>query len=306
MNPTTVVPVPPFRRHTSSGSPPGRAAATMMNAITSYGIICYRIRPGTVTPEYVMVQRKDSMSYVEFLRGKYRIGDRTYLCKLLSNMTRVERTRLATCTFHALWQAFWMVDNPRNYEKDYNNSLSLFERLRVGFNMNMHNGDALVHVSLATLLADTEGNASPCADGPEWGFPKGRRNVDESDLGCAIREFREETGIDVNRHVTVYATVRPFEETFVGSNKVFYRHVYYLAQLCKVATDAGTYDAPAHDAHALTTSQQREIGAIAWCDATRVKLRIREENASRIDVFNRVHEWVSAMGLPIPTNMEPM
>ena len=29
---------------------------------------------------------------------------------------------------------------------------------------------------------------------PEWGFPKGRRNYQENDLACALREFQEETG----------------------------------------------------------------------------------------------------------------
>ena len=33
-------------------------------------------------------------------------------------------------------------------------------------------------------------------ESPEWGFPKGRRNMHESDLDCAKREFEEETGID--------------------------------------------------------------------------------------------------------------
>jgi ADP-ribose pyrophosphatase YjhB (NUDIX family) len=29
---------------------------------------------------------------------------------------------------------------------------------------------------------------------PEWGFPKGRRNYQEKDYECAVREFCEETG----------------------------------------------------------------------------------------------------------------
>lgn len=294
--------VAPFRRYAAVANTGGvgsesqpRLVASPINAITSYGIICYRLRSGH-DPEYIMVQRKDSMSYVEFLRGKYRIGDRTYLCKLLSNMTRTERNRLVTQTFHDLWQAFWLVDNPRNFEKDYNNSHALFERLRAGYSMHLAGQSRqVVHVSLDILLSITDVNV---VDGPEWGFPKGRRNVDESDLGCAIREFREETGIDATRHVTVYSTVRPFEEIFMGSNKVSYRHVYYLAQLSQAATLAGTYDGPHHDAHSLTTSQQREIGAIRWCDSVAVHERIRDENVRRREVFERVHDWVRASVVP--------
>ena len=29
---------------------------------------------------------------------------------------------------------------------------------------------------------------------PEWEVPKGRRNLNESDIDCALREFTEETG----------------------------------------------------------------------------------------------------------------
>ena len=31
-------------------------------------------------------------------------------------------------------------------------------------------------------------------DVPEWGIPKGRRNYQEKDLQCGLREFEEETG----------------------------------------------------------------------------------------------------------------
>ena len=32
----------------------------------------------------------------------------------------------------------------------------------------------------------------------EWSFPKGRRNFNEFDLDCAIREFEEETNLKEN------------------------------------------------------------------------------------------------------------
>ena len=52
---------------------------------------------------------------------------------------------------------------------------------------------------------------------PEWGFPKGRRNLREKDLQCALREFEEET--DIKREdIKVIKDRRPFTEEFVGSN----------------------------------------------------------------------------------------
>ena len=41
---------------------------------------------------------------------------------------------------------------------------------------------SLIHKSSTTWLE------------PEWGYPKGRRNYQEKDLHCALREFEEETG----------------------------------------------------------------------------------------------------------------
>ena len=71
----------------------------------------------------------------------------------------------------------------------------------------------------------------PDWDEPDWGFPKGRRKryYSESDIDCAIREFKEETGIDQSQY-TLLRKVKPIEETFEGSNGVTYKHVYYLAE----------------------------------------------------------------------------
>jgi 8-oxo-dGTP pyrophosphatase MutT (NUDIX family) len=62
---------------------------------------------------------------------------------------------------------------------------------------------------------------------PEWGFPKGRRNANESDYNCAVREFSEETGYSP-KILNNIRNVVPFEETFTGSNYNSYRHKYYL------------------------------------------------------------------------------
>jgi 8-oxo-dGTP pyrophosphatase MutT (NUDIX family) len=48
---------------------------------------------------------------------------------------------------------------------------------------------------------------------PEWGFPKGRRNPNEKNLKCALREFWEETGI-VKSKLIVLNKLFPIQEQF--------------------------------------------------------------------------------------------
>lgn len=45
------------------------------------------------------------------------------------------------------------------------------------------------------------------SDNGKYGLPGGKREVGESDVECAIREVKEETGIDVSDLVEVYRTV---------------------------------------------------------------------------------------------------
>jgi 8-oxo-dGTP pyrophosphatase MutT (NUDIX family) len=64
----------------------------------------------------------------------------------------------------------------------------------------------------------------------EWEFPKGRRNFNEKDLECALREFEEETGI-LSSKINIIENVLPFEEIFIGTNHKSYKHKYFLAYM---------------------------------------------------------------------------
>ena len=75
---------------------------------------------------------------------------------------------------------------------------------------------------------------------PEWGFPKGRRNYQERDLTCAIREFEEETGYDRNK-LCIISNLIPFEEIFTGSNYKSYKHKYFLALADESATSESDF-----------------------------------------------------------------
>ena len=158
--------------------------------LSSYGLICFRPRRKKnnddntshykLDYEIVMVQRKYTIGYIEFLRGKYQTHNLKYLKKIISLMVDDERNNiLHIADFDKLRDELRMNQKTKLYKYEYDES-------RKKFNYLLKKG--LIQ-SLFTKVK--------LWDEPEWGLPKGRRNNYETNLECAIREFTEETGIKV-------------------------------------------------------------------------------------------------------------
>ncbi len=270
----------------------GHVFRTCSHPITSFGLVCFRLAPhDPCVVQYLMVQRNDSLCFVEFVRGKYNLQNRGYLLHLFRNMTADERERVAEGDFDALWNGFWQQDNRRHYTKEYDQARTRYITLRDGFHLRpsggrSNGGGDLVHVSLADLLAATAADHRPA---PEFGFPKGRRNLTETDLQCACREFREESGIALE-HVRIVAPATPFEETFTGCNRVRYRHVYFLATLSAEGAAAAADHVGVREV--TDPQQRREVRATAWVDAASVVGRLEPDDTQRIAMFNKMHAFV--------------
>ena len=58
--------------------------------ITSIGIIAFRINNENQI-EYLLIRRKDSLGFVDFLRGKYFPNNKEYIISLLNKMTLNEK-----------------------------------------------------------------------------------------------------------------------------------------------------------------------------------------------------------------------
>ena len=212
--------------------------------ITSYGIIAMRQTPSI---EYLLICRRDSLSFIEFVRGKYSTSDRDYLHMLLVNMTQAEHDKIANLSFEHLWRSVW-GSAADTHKTDYENSLRKYKSLEIA---------DLLKAYPAKWLE------------PEWGFPKGRRNVNESDLAGAIREFKEETNLR-DTQFQILQNVVPLVESFRGSNQIQYCHKYYLA-ICGPDTDVAVHHENPH--------MSREIGNIGWfsLEAAMAKLRPPEK-----------------------------
>ena len=210
--------------------------------------------------EFLLIRRKDSLRFVEFVRGKYDCEDEKYLQQMFSNMTAEEREYLKHTSFEDIWTKVWGGTYTRNYRNEYETS-------RQKFNMLKESG------KLTEILDAT----STKWDTPEWGFPKGRRNPRETDFECAVREFREETGLD-EADFKVITNMEPICETFYGDNNVHYCHKYYLA-LCGQGVEPNIVSECPH--------QEREIGDIRWMNVNDAIQYIREENIEKREILLR-------------------
>lgn len=274
------------------------------NPITSYGIIAFRVKKeswslrrtlcsdpsGPVMTgyescggfEFLMIRRKDSLRFVEFIRGKYDINNVDYLRQMIENMTQIERENLKKHTFDELWQLVWgaSTNKGRSYKNDYENSKEKFQQLT--------ECDSSGNCTLFTIIDTT---TSPWKE-PEWGFPKGRRNPREDDRCAAIREFVEETGIRPYEFELI-DNIDPITENFYGDNHVYYCHKYYMA-FCTHAVDAKISE----------TDEQmvREIGEIGWFTLDDALNKIRCENVEKREILLRASGFLRNY-CPLPSKV---
>ena len=243
--------------------------------ITSFGIICFRIDPKTKDPEYIMIQRKDSLSFMEFIRGKYDLRNPAYIGQLFSAMTKHERDMLLDTAFEKLWNHVWYQPFMPRHTSEYETAKGKFDSLRAGYTVE----GKTIH--LKGLL---QAYQSPFKD-PEWGFPKGRRRLREEDVDCAVREFVEETGLP-HEEIKILHHIPPFEEIFFGTNHVLYRHVYYVAQMDY------NQDEDVVNVDPSNINQAREVRAIRWFHASEVLEHIRGHNLERKQLFTQAHSRI--------------
>jgi len=233
--------------------------------IMSYGVCAIKYVDGK--PYYLLIQRRDSLGYVEFLRGKYKLDNPDYILLLLNGMTAEERQRLISNGFDKLWENLWNSQNTRQYRNEYEIAKRQFEALRT-------TGDVMGKL-LNTYVTQTTTEWPS----PEWGFPKGRRSLHESELTCATREFTEETGLS-RTTLHICSGFDQYIEQYIGTNGITYKQVYFIA-VCSPNTDASVQ----------TTNRvmTREVGNIGWFSYEEALAHIRTTNIEKRAVLTKIN-----------------
>lgn len=284
----------------------GHTMRRCAHPILSYGVVCLRLGPGlreftehlvtslgapasekampceggeegdlqpfieqiTANMQLILMRRANSFAYVQYVRGKYDASNKTDTRLMFSRMSMHELGMVRAKSFDELWADIWGSSAwlPR-YHDEYMTAKDKAQRL--------------ITLGAWDMLTSEVGYGEP-----EWGVPKGRRNSNESNLQCGLREFEEETGVS-RSDVTHLAGVQPLEEVVVGSNNVQYKHVYFLSVV-------RTGKADDLCVHAHRPEQYREVGDVRWADLTEACALIRPYNTQRIALFKDIVAFLAS------------
>jgi 8-oxo-dGTP pyrophosphatase MutT (NUDIX family) len=254
--------------------------------VTSYGVIMMRPQagfdiatalattPGLVTGmenqklEFLLIQRRDSLGFIELMRGRYRINDIDYIRLHMNGITLDEREKYCKGPFEELWNGMWGLNHSHLYKNEYETAKLKWEQINKGV------ADASGVVWTSRDIAAT---CDPAHLTPEWGFPKGRRDSQESDYVCAMREMFEETGVHENDVIPI-KNLEPLVESFFGSNHVHYCHKYYLVW---VSPELQIKFDREND------HMRKEIGDLRWVSVEEGLSLIRPQNVEKREVLLR-------------------
>lgn len=176
--------------------------------ITSYGLICYKVENNII--KFLLLRRRNSYAYIDFIKGLRTniVSNTDYLKYLFEHMTEEEHELLKNNSdnFDFLWNKLWLY-NVDKHLWEYNDCKKGFEIFDLKYYLN---------------------NIFPKYKEAEWGFSKGRRNNKEEDIDTAIREFNEETNININNVEIVFD--KGFEENFISFTNIRYKSIYYVCK----------------------------------------------------------------------------
>jgi 8-oxo-dGTP pyrophosphatase MutT (NUDIX family) len=152
-----------------------------------------------------LIQRKHTISFEAFVRGKYNNGSELLIHR--DRMTREERESIKTICWEGLYDQVMADKDVRYMQRERRRAKTMYES-----------------VNLQEFLD----GATETLDEPSWEFPKGRRFSHETDIQCAAREFEEETNIKMT-DVIIPCPEEWCDEEFCGTNQRIYKNKYYIA-----------------------------------------------------------------------------
>ena len=232
------------------------------NPRLSYGIILFNNKK-----EIIMIERKDSISYIEFIKGTYDLENNNYIQLLFDRMGSLEKDKLTKYTFEELWNDIWYKYNDN--KKEYDKCLKKYNKINI---------------------EEYIKNCNKKYEFNEWEIPKGRRNLNENNKEAAMREFKEETNINEDKY-DLYDNILPIEESYTGCNNERYQNVYYIAK-----TNDENIEIKIDENN---TDQISEVKTISWFNKENCVKHIRDYSDYKLKIIERIFKFLNGDYLDI-------
>jgi 8-oxo-dGTP pyrophosphatase MutT (NUDIX family) len=239
--------------------------------IISYGIILFR--NNAKERQYLMIRRKNSFGYIDFIRGKYSPYNIYQLKTIIDEMSSFEKEKIISESFEQLWKEMWSNTLNSQFKNEEISSSKKFALIKEGILFN----DEIINLKNIVEESNTDWRET------EWEFPKGRRNSKEKDLECALREFEEETGISASK-IKIIENILPFEEIFIGTNHKSYKHKYFLAYIDDSKEE-------------LNNFQVSEVSKLEWKNINKCLEDIRSYNLEKKKLITNINKVLEEYSL---------
>jgi len=200
----------------------------MLRHKISYGIALCRFNDKN-QPEIILIKKRYSYYFYEFVLGKYQKNNEEksnkYLMKMFNNMTYHEKLEILSFKFENLWYKIWLEPVNIKYNKEQKDSF--YMRKNKGFFSYKHKFESIFLVDSGKRLKSLINNSTN--SDTTWEIPKGRKSANEKEIDTAKREFIEETNIKSD-DFRILLHVPPIVDTYRDAGTT-YKNIYYLATL---------------------------------------------------------------------------
>lgn len=245
---------------------------------------------------FLMVKRKHTFGFIDFVRGKYSVNNKSHLLGMINEMTLGEKDKVMNLDFVSLWNYLWGIMKENEINKDRATKISNFDNEKKHAENKLKTLKEGVYLendtyNLKQLIEMSDTNWSD----PEWEFPKGRKNIGENDIECAFREFVEETGYAYNDLVLLRNLV-PFEEIFIGSNYESYKNKYFVCSFVSnnMESNTGIVLSPDETANiSINTFDKYEISEVKWFSYSECLKHIRIYNHEKKRLLSNVNNTLN-------------
>lgn len=142
----------------------------------SYGIILKS------RDKYLIVQNRDSEAFIYFFFANIRRWNNYRFKQVFNAFSADEKQRLLYMPFHDIYMDLYVNHDKEKHHQKYIQAESNYNYL--------HDEDHLLDILKQSYNRPIH-----------WIFPKGRIEKDESEIDCALREFKEETCLTLDREM---------------------------------------------------------------------------------------------------------